>query len=99
MTGFTIVPPSEIEGIVGTVRHEYHHFARAVSAEEMIYLLHSAQCRDWDASFRSCAFAQAHTAGLSRSMWAGHEDKPVQVVLVNGRLTPIQSAMEIGGYR
>ena len=39
-----LVPASEIENIVGRRRHERAHYGRAVSDEEVFYILHSKNC-------------------------------------------------------
>jgi hypothetical protein len=37
-----LVDPSEIERIVGIKRHPLWHYARAVTAERTVYIMHSA---------------------------------------------------------
>jgi hypothetical protein len=39
-----IVPAEDIERIVGVERHPSIHFANAVSAEQRVYILHTAEC-------------------------------------------------------
>lgn len=38
------VPADEIENIVGRKRSVKDHYARAVSAEQTVYILHSREC-------------------------------------------------------
>lgn len=41
-----LVPADEIEAIVGVKRHQSEHYARALSAEQKVYILHSQGCLD-----------------------------------------------------
>jgi hypothetical protein len=41
-----LVPPENIEEIVGVSRHHDQHWGRAVSAQRRVYILHSQECLD-----------------------------------------------------
>lgn len=84
-----LVDPTEIERIVGVKRHPVDHFGRAVSAERMIYILHSAQCRNSGRDLRTCAFSLALDKGIQESDWAGVTDRPALLeISLDGRLIP-----------
>ena len=59
-----LVPPSEIEGIVGAHRHAVSHFGRAVSSEQTVYILHSRECVDSGVDLRDCPFSVALDKGI-----------------------------------
>lgn len=84
-----LVDPTEIERIVGARRHPTDHYARAVSAERMVYILHSALCRDSGRDLRWCAYSQALDNGINESDWANLSDRPVRVeISLDERLVP-----------
>ena len=60
----THVPADEIEAIVGIKRQSRLHFGRAVSAEEVFYILHSAECRNSTPDLRDCPFSVALDSGI-----------------------------------
>lgn len=86
------VPAEQIEQIVGIQRHQTEHFARAVSAERVVYVLHSHECRDSTPDLRTCPFSLALDRGIEcRGMvptWQGVLDRPVRVDVFSGRLVP-----------
>ncbi len=91
-----LVPPAEIEGIVGVPRHATEHWARAVSAEQQVYVLHSAQCRDSGIDLRCCAFSIALDRGIDLGDWDGVEDTAVPVMIGDdGLLFPDWTRMEV----
>lgn len=91
-----IVPADEIEQIVGATRHSTRHLARAVSAEETVYVLHSHQCRDSRIDLRDCPFHLALDRGIELDVWQGHEDEAVRVTITrSGRLVPVVSGMKV----
>lgn len=75
----TEVPAEEIEKIVGTFRHATRHYARAVSAERTVYILHSQQCFDARPDLRTCMFSVALESGIDPVVWDGFEDRAVRV--------------------
>lgn len=85
-----LVPPDAIERIVGVQRHPTEHWARAVSKEETVYILHSAECLASGVDLRECHFSLALDNGIRRSEWV--EDRPVAVVITGAfnttRLVP-----------
>ena len=84
-----LVPPSEIEGIVGAHRHAVSHFGRAVSSEQTVYILHSRECVDSGVDLRDCPFSVALDKGIDLvGPWRGHEDEAVVLTIVNGKLEP-----------
>lgn len=86
-----LVPPDEIENIVGVSRHGLAHYARAVSSEQTVYILHSKLCRDSGLDLRCCRYSQALDLGIDLVKWADYQDVPVVVGLgPDDRLTPIK---------
>ena len=83
-----LVDPTVIEGIVGAERQQSVHMGRAVSAEQNVYVLHSADCLATGADMRACEFSVALDLGIDRRAWAGSEDKPVQLAIHHDRLVP-----------
>ncbi len=84
-----LVPSSEIEGKVGVKRHPYVHYARAVSAEQTVYVLHSQSCLDSGIDLRACRYSLALDHGIDERVWAGREDVPVVVAVPHQRLEPL----------
>ena len=76
-----LVPASEIEQLVGARRHRTRHFARAVSKEQMVYILHSEGCRDSGRDLRECWFSMALDKGIREADWVDHMDQPVRVTI------------------
>jgi len=83
-----LVPASDIERIVGAVRHEADHYGRAVSSEQTVYVLHSKWCRDSGIDLRECRYSLALDRGIY-DLWAGFEDAPVVLDIEDGRLKPV----------
>lgn len=91
-----LVPTDEIEQIVGTRRHATRHYARAVSAEQTVYILHSVLCKNTTPDLRECAFSLALDNGIDQSDWADAEDQPVRVTINrDARLVPVRSGMRL----
>jgi len=86
------VPADQIEQIVGVQRHQTEHFARAVSAEQTVYILHSRECRDSTPDLRDCPFSIALDRGIDHripwSRWWPVPDRPVLVEVFRGWLVP-----------
>lgn len=82
-----LVPTEDIERIVGVDRHWSLHLARAVSAEQKVYVLHSQQCweecEDAPEDLKECPYSLALDNGIDESEWMEHEDKPV-IVSIEG---------------
>ena len=87
-----LVPEDEIEGIVGVFRHDAHHFGRADSARETVFILHSEQCRASTPDLRDCPFSVALDRGIRHpipwSWWSAVQDRPVRLELDTGYLMP-----------
>ncbi len=81
-----VVLSHEIEGIVGRRRSVIDHYARAVSAEQTVYILHSRECLDMYADLRECPWSLALDRGIDLSEWV--EDVPLTVRVKDGRLIP-----------
>lgn len=79
-----IVPAEDIERIVGVSRHPTQHWAKAVSAEQRVYILHSVECYDSALDLRECPFSLALDRGIDPSAWV--EDEPVEVEVFDGIL-------------
>lgn len=71
----------KIEGIVGAKRHATDHLARAVSAEQRVYVLHSQECSASGIDLRECAFSIALDDGIDLGVWADYQDAPVVVAI------------------
>lgn len=84
-----LVPADRIEAIVGTDRHDVQHLARAVSAEQRVYILHSETCRRDTPDLRECPYSLALDRGIDPNDWKGFEDRPVVVAIVHDRLFPV----------
>lgn len=80
------VPADEIENIVGRKRSVKDHYARAVSAERTVYILHSRECLAMHADLRECPWSLALDRGIDLSEWV--EDVPLTVRVRDGRLVP-----------
>ena len=63
------VPADEIENIVGRKRSVKDHYARAVSAEQTVYVLHSRECLAMHADLRECPWSLALDRGIDLSEW------------------------------
>lgn len=86
-----VVPADEIEGIVGWPRHATRHYARAVSAERQVYVLHSQQCFDTRPDLNTCMFSVALENGIDQDVWKGLEDTPVRVTIWRDKkLRPVE---------
>lgn len=89
-----LVDPAEIERIVGIDRHATRHYARAIRAEQTVYILHSHRCKNSGHDLRECGFSIALDKGIDLATWEGHEDKAVRVVVNrSGRLIPVVPGM------
>ena len=87
-----LVRSDRIETLVGTSRSKTRHFARAVSAEQKDYILHSKECLDSVADLRECEYSIALDHGISEDDWLHNEDKRVEVRIHNGFLVPKDGA-------
>lgn len=74
-----LVNAGEVERVVGVPRHPTYHIARAVSAEQTVYVLHSQQCLDSGIDLRMCPFSLALDNGIRLHEWT--EDKPLPVAI------------------
>lgn len=88
-----LVNPAEIEAIVGCPRHDEYHYARAVSSEQTVYVLHSRRCVESTPDLRDCPFSVALDRGIEHhtpwSGWRHCQDRPVRVEVVMGWLVPV----------
>lgn len=83
------VPSSEIERIVGMKRHPEWHYARAVSDQRTVYILHSGTCLAHYDDLRECPYSLALDEGIDEMSWSGSEDRPVLVTIQSGLLVPV----------
>lgn len=81
-----LVDSAQIEQIVGVPRHRTEHWARAVSTEQTVYILHSRECLTSGVDLRECLFSRALDKGIDVGRWV--EDVPVHVHVNAGRLVP-----------
>lgn len=87
-----LVATDQIETIVGARRHATGHLARAVSAEQTVYVLHSVQCLTSGVDLRLCEYSLALDRGIDADDWHGWEDAPVVVDMDGGLLVPLARA-------
>ena len=85
-----LVPAEQIERIVGARRDLVAHIARAVSAEQTVYILHSQRCLDSGRDLRQCPYSIALDRGITKRVWRGKQDQPVAVAVsvTTGKLIP-----------
>lgn len=92
-----LAPTDRIEQIVGVTRHAVEHFARAVSAEQTVYVLHSQACLDSGIDLRDCPFSVALDRGIEHhipwSGWRRVQNQPVKVEVFRGYLVPERAAL------
>lgn len=81
-----LVPADQIEQLVGARRHQLAHLGRAVSANRMVYILHSQACKDSGIDLRRCAYSEALDDGIDLAEWT--EDQTVTLQVEHGHLTP-----------
>jgi hypothetical protein len=92
-----LVDPSEIESIVGIERHPTRHYARAVSDEQTVYILHSHRCKDSGIDLRECPFSVALDRGIDMDIWGAYQDRPMRVMVNrSGRLIHSGPGMRLG---
>lgn len=84
----------KIEGIVGAKRHPSDHLGRAVSAEQRVYVLHSAECVSSGIDLRACEYSVALDRGIDLGIWDDYQDMPVTLIIDEEYedLTPTQAA-------
>lgn len=93
MKDITVVPADKIEGIVGRRRHPVNHYARAASAEQTVYVLHSRECLLTTPDLRDCPHSLALGRGIDLDDWI--EDVPLRVSVSGGRLLPAPAQVEL----
>lgn len=86
-----LVPPADIEEIVGIARHRTVHMGRAESAQQTVYILHSQACLDSGIDLRECRFSIALDKGIRPSNWDDMHDIPVALGVWGGRIVPIKN--------
>lgn len=72
---------NKIEGIVGAKRHDTLHLARAVSAEQRVYILHSAECGASGIDLRKCEYSIALDDGIDLGIWDDFQDQVVELAI------------------
>ncbi|GAA2178506.1 hypothetical protein GCM10009785_01330 [Brooklawnia cerclae] len=97
-----LVDPARIEEIVGCKRHPTKHIARAISAEQTVYILHPDTCaaRLMRRPLTECRYSRSlDVAGILPDRWAAWLDQPVfcEWLDAEGRLVPRGPATEQEG--
>lgn len=82
------IPTDMIEGIVGIRRDRVVHYARAITAEKTVYILHSQECLNSKIDLRDCQFSIAMDKGILLGDWSGLYDRTVAIGIWQGRLVP-----------
>lgn len=72
-----LVPVDAIEQTVGAPRHRTLHLGRAVSAEQVFYILHSKECIATGTDLRDCAYSHALAGGIDDTVWQDSQDTTV----------------------
>lgn len=86
------VPVTEIEQIVGVVRHSTLHFAR--TGPDALFILHSERCWDAPRPLVECEFSLALDKGADEAVWSLYEDRAVQVDIDHyGHLVPARTEL------
>ena len=82
----------QIESIVGAKRHATEHMARAVSAEQCVYILHSKECVGVGIDLRKCPYSVALDRGIDMNIWGEWQDVSVGLAICDdeGDLLPIE---------
>ena len=70
--------PVNIEEIVGRKRHPTLHYARIVSEERHLYVMHSQECIDSGIDFSTCKFSLGDVADTM--LWRLPRDVPAVFV-------------------
>lgn len=83
-----LVPADQIEAIVGITRQDSEHYARAVSSEQTVYILHSRDCLNSGIDLRDCPFSLALDNGIDLDVWQELQDRPVHVMVDHAELVP-----------
>lgn len=84
-----LVPADQIEQLVGARRHTQAHLGRADSAEQTVYILHSAECKATGVDLRSCVYSRALDRGIDGLPdWNDYEDQVVTLQVSHGWLLP-----------
>ncbi|MCP2265556.1 hypothetical protein ACFQHV_01065 [Promicromonospora thailandica] len=87
-----LVNPDEIELAVGANRHPTEHYGRAVSADGIVFILHSAECRNSGRDLRECPYSIALDKGIDDVFpwtgWRQVQDRPVRLEIARGYLMP-----------
>jgi len=81
-----IVSSDRVEDIVGATRHETEHIGRAVSTDQMVYILHSVECKAWSSDLRECPFSRALDNGVDIREWT--LDAATLLAVHDGHLSP-----------
>lgn len=77
-----LVDEKDIESIVGVNRHPTEHWGRAISDEEMFYILHSEECLNSGEDLRECPFSLSlDYFGIDGLQWEGYEDLAVRITI------------------
>lgn len=86
-----LVDENKIIEIVGSPRHESTHLGRAVSVEQTVYVLHSNECKASGIDLRDCEYSLALDNGIDVDLWAGSEDRAVELAIAGDRLIPVKA--------
>lgn len=89
-----LVPPEDIERLVGIERHETAHYGRASTEDQKFYILHSRECKDSGVDLRECRYSLALDRGILPAQWSEYEDEPTLLWFSGGddeRLVPLHS--------
>ena len=83
----------EIERIVGARRRPHTHIGQLVTAEDTVYILHSADCLTKHPDLRDCPYSRALDLSCGEhwripDLWGATRDVPVTLATYRGLLVP-----------
>ena len=76
-----IIPPDEIEELVGSARLFDKHVGRVITAERRFVLMHSEQCLQEYDDLRDCPYSQSMQSNFYSGRWESHRDEAMLVEL------------------
>ncbi len=77
--------PEDIETMVGAERHATVHLARAVSADQRLYILHSTECVQAGIDLRECPYSVALDLGIDKALWRFEQDRVVVLTICSDK--------------
>lgn len=89
----------QMQEVFGIPRLDHVHVAKAVSDEQVLYILHSQDCLDRTEDLRTCPYAEAQNQGVDEAAWEPYLDKIVVVALMQNWTGPRPSPFQDAAWR